>query len=85
MKIISSLENISLKTQKSISGFVSPHFVDIEWSKPIWIKVNGWWQILPQHQSTYLKGLELASIEIPPLRPKFTYLVKGPLNVSVVK
>ena len=24
------------------------------WPEPIWIKVSGWWQIPPQHQSTYL-------------------------------
>ena len=34
----------------------------------IWIKVSGWWQIPPQHQSTYLGGPESASIEIPPFR-----------------
>ena len=42
------------------------------WPEPIWIKVSGWWQIPPQHQSTYLRGPESASIEIPPFRPKFT-------------
>ena len=26
------------------------------WPEPIWIKVSGWWQIQPQHQSTYLTG-----------------------------
>ena len=31
--------------------------------------------LLPQHQSTNLKGPESGSIEIPPIRPKFT-LVK---------
>ena len=36
------------------------------WSEPICIKVNGWWQILSQHQSTYLRGPESVSIEIPP-------------------
>ena len=34
-------------------------------------KVSGWWQIPPQHQSTYLGGPESASIEIPPFRPYF--------------
>ena len=28
-----------------------------------------WWQIPPQHQSTYLGGPESASIEIPPFTP----------------
>ena len=31
------------------------------------------------------KRPESASIEIPPFRPKFTYLVKVPLNVNIVK
>ena len=39
------------------------------WPEPIWIKVKTWWQILPQHQSTYLWGLESASTKIPPFRP----------------
>ena len=39
------------------------------WPQPIWIKVRTWWQIPPQHQSTYLGGPESASIEIPPFRP----------------
>ena len=35
-------------------------------------KVNGWWwQIPPQHQSTYLRSPESASIEIPPFRLYF--------------
>ena len=42
-----------------------------KWPEPIWIKVRSWWQILPQHQSTYLGGPESASIEIPPFRPHF--------------
>ena len=55
-----------------------------DWPEPIWIKVNGWWQILPQHQRTYLTGPESASIEIPPFQTQI-FLVKVPLNVSVVK
>ena len=39
------------------------------WPQPIWKKVRSWWQIPPQHQSTYLGGPESASIEIPPFRP----------------
>ena len=35
------------------------------WPEAIWIKVSGWWQIPPQHQSTCLRGPESASIEIP--------------------
>ena len=34
------------------------------WPQPIWIKVKSWWQILPQHQSTYQGGPESVSIEI---------------------
>ena len=47
-------------------------FLCTVWPEPIWIKVNGWWEILPQHQSTYLRGQESASFEIPPFRSKFT-------------
>ena len=39
------------------------------WPQPIWKKVRTWWQILPQHQSTYLGGPESASIKIPLFRP----------------
>ena len=35
------------------------------WPQPILKKVRSWWQISPQHQSTYLGGPESASIEIP--------------------
>ena len=31
------------------------------------------WLLLPQHQSTYPRGQESASIDISPFRPKFTY------------
>ena len=41
------------------------------WPQPILIKVSGWWQIPPQHQTTYLGGPESASIEIPSFRPHF--------------
>ena len=41
------------------------------WPEAILKKVSGWWQIPPQHQSTYLGGPESASIEIPPFRPHF--------------
>ena len=40
------------------------------WPEPTWIKKS--WLLLPQHQSTYPRGPESASIEIPPFRPKFT-------------
>ena len=46
------------------------------WPGPIWIKVNICWQILPQHQSTYLRGRESASIEIPLFRSYFIKLSK---------
>ena len=46
------------------------------WPQPIWKKVVTWWQIPPQHQSTYLGGPESASIEIPPLRPHFIQFSK---------
>jgi hypothetical protein len=38
------------------------------WPEPIWIKVPGWWQIPPQHQSTYLEGPESPSMKIPPFQ-----------------
>ena len=41
------------------------------WSEPIWIKVKKSWLLLPQHQSTYARGPESVSIEIPPFRPHF--------------
>ena len=34
------------------------------WPERIWIKVRSWWQILPQHQSTYLRSPESASLKI---------------------
>ena len=37
------------------------------WNYSKWLR-----QILPQHQSTYLRGPESVSIEILPFRPKFT-------------
>ena len=46
------------------------------WPEQIWIKVRSWWQILPQHQSTYLRVPESASIEIPPFRSHFIKLSK---------
>jgi hypothetical protein len=45
----------------------------------------GWWQILPQHQSTYLRGPESTSIEIPTFRPhliKFSKTVSYELNLT---
>ena len=47
-------------------------------------KVNTSKLILPQHQSTYPKRPESASIEIPPFQTQI-YLVKIPLNVNIVK
>ena len=38
------------------------------WLEPIWKKVNTQ-LLLPQHQSTYPRGPESASIKIPPFRP----------------
>ena len=35
------------------------------WLQPIWMKMKRWWQILSQHQSTYLRGPESVSIESP--------------------
>ena len=53
------------------------------WPEWIWIKVKSWWQILPQHQSTYyivcstyLRAPESASIEIPLFRPHFIKVSK---------
>ena len=39
------------------------------WPEQIWIKVKKSWLLLPQHLSTYPRGTESASIEIPPFRP----------------
>ena len=50
---------------KTIKNEIFRNLLATVWPEPIWIKVNGWWQILPQHQSTYLRGPESASIEIP--------------------
>ena len=55
------------------------------WPEPIWIKVNSWWHIILQQQSTYLKGPESASIEIPPFRPhfiKFSKTVSYEVNLT---
>ena len=55
------------------------------WLEPIWIKVNGWWQILRQHQRTFLRGPESASIEIPPFRPyfiKFSKTISYEVNLT---
>ena len=41
------------------------------WPGPIWIKVKKSWLLLPQHQSSYPRGPEYVSIEIPPFRPHF--------------
>ena len=59
--------------KKSFRFFYNNLWINIYtvWPEPIWIKVKSWWQILPQHQSTYLRGPEYASIEIPPFRPHF--------------
>ena len=50
------------------------------WPEPIWIKVKTWWQILLQHQSTYLRGPEFTSIEIPPFRTHFIKFLKTAVN-----
>ena len=39
------------------------------WPQPIWNR--SWWQIPPQYQSTYLRGTESVSIEIPSFSPHF--------------
>ena len=49
-------------------------------NRPIWIKVRSWWQVLPQHQSTYLRGPESPLLKFP-FQTK-TYLVKVSINVS---
>ena len=51
----------------TIPSFFSRDLLTV-WPQPIWKKVRTWWQIPPQHQSTYLGGPESASIEIPPFR-----------------
>ena len=57
-------------SQKKINHFTV-------WPQPIWIRVNCWWQILPQHQSTYIRGPESVSIEIPPYQTKIYLLSKS--------
>ena len=57
------------KTKGSESSLTSKWQASTVWPEPTWIKVSGWWQIPSQHHSTYLRGPESASIEIPPLRP----------------
>ena len=50
------------------------------------MKVKSWRQILPQHQSTYLRGPESASIEIPPNRPhiiNFSKTVSFEVNLTL--
>ena len=54
-------------------------FLVTVWPEPIWIKVNGWWQILPQHQSLYLRGPESASIKLPPWWVSFPLVLVGVL------
>ena len=51
----------------------------------IWIKVKTWWQILPQHQSTYLGGPESASIEIPPFRPFLPYVFWKKIKIKIFR
>ena len=47
-------------------------------------KVNTSQLLLPQHQSTYTRGPESASIEIPPFQTQI-YLKNVPLNMNIVK
>ena len=54
------------------------------WPEPIWKKVNTSQLPLTQHQSTYPRGPESASIEISPFQTQI-YLVNVPLNVNIVK
>ena len=46
------------------------------WPELIWIKAKKSWLLLPQHQSTYQRGPESVSIEIPPFRPHFIKVQK---------
>ena len=55
------------------------------WPEPIWINVKKSWLLLPQHQSTYPRGPESVSIEIPPFRPhfiKFSKIVFFKVNLA---
>ena len=54
------------------------------WPEKIWIKVKKSWLLLPQHQSSYPRGPESASIEIPPFQTQIC-LLKEPINVNMVK
>ena len=47
------------------------HFCITVWPEPIWIKVKSSRLLLPQHQSTYLRGPESTLIEILLFRPHF--------------
>ena len=68
----SSQSILNLQNKKYLSIELIWLFWNTIWPEPIWIKVSGWWQISPQHQSTYLRGPESESIEIPLFRPKFS-------------
>jgi hypothetical protein len=57
--------------------------INTVWPEPIWKKANASQLLLPQHQSTYPKGPESASIEISSQTQ--IYLEKIPLNVNIVK
>ena len=63
---------LSVTFGPNISGFLDLCLKFTVQPKQIWIKLNGWWQILPQHQSIYFNGPESASIEVPCFGPKFT-------------
>ena len=60
---------VTLILQTKMTNVVVRALAATVWPEQIWIKVSSWWQIPPQHQSTYLGGSESASIEIPPFRP----------------
>ena len=59
-------------THCDLSVVVSSWNYEINGMRSFWLKLKIWWQLQPQHQSTYLRGPESASIEIPTFRPKFT-------------
>ena len=53
---------VCIKKKRSMHTLSLLHYHYTVWLQPNWIKVSDWSQILPQHQSTYLRGPESASI-----------------------
>ena len=72
------------EAQKPIAALIwrknSIHFLSAiftVWPEPNLIKVSGWWQMPPQHQSAYIGKPESASIEIPPFQTSLHKIFKN--------